>query len=102
MMDCAPVKLQLLANCNDGDIGQGSDGTQKSKVVVHSQCNSLGGVVRPPGFEPGSAPWKGAILDRARLWPRTLKQAVRKMRFKRIVRVNSLNRSVEGLDHICV
>jgi len=24
------------------------------------------------------------------------------MRFKRIVRVNSLNRSVEGLDHICV
>lgn len=86
MMDCAPVKLQLLANCNDGDIGQGSDGTQKSKVVVHSQCG-LGGVVRPPGLEPGSQAWKAWIIT-----PRQRSQSLKRMhqwsRFKIIDEVN--------------
>ena len=94
MMDCAPVRLRFRPNCSDGDIRQGSDGTQKSKVRVHSQYG-LGRVVRPPGFEPGSEAWKASILDQARLWPRVLEHERICLRFKSIDKVNH-TRQVSG------
>ncbi len=99
MMDCAPVKLQFRLNCRDGDIGQGSDGTQKSKVVVHSQYG-LGDMVRPPGFEPGSQAWKAWIIT-----PRQRSQSQKNkflwLRFKHIAILNPHDRSVEGSHHAC-
>lgn len=45
-------------------------------------------VVRPPGFEPGSAPWKGAILDQARLWPQIQNHRTLWLEFKIIDEMN--------------
>ena len=95
MMDCAPVGLQFRLNCSDGDIGQGSDGTQKSKVWVHSQCSSLGKMVRPPGIEPGSQAWKACILT-PRQRSQSLNLRCQWMRFKSIDEENSSDRLVEG------
>ncbi len=66
----------------------GIDGTQKSKVWVHSLFSPKKNMVRPPGFEPGSAPWKGAILNQARLWPHSSKGDCQWLRFKSIDRVD--------------
>ncbi len=44
-------------------------------------------MVRPPGFEPGSEPWKGSILNQARLWPQELENECLLLEFKRIVGV---------------
>ena len=63
-MDFAPVKSQALAVCDDGDICQGIDGTQKSKVWVHSLYSPDKEMVRPAGFEPASEAWKASILTR--------------------------------------
>ncbi len=98
MVDDALVESLTLAVGDDGDIGQGIDGTQESNKLVHSHFG-LGKMVRPPGFEPGSAPWKGAILNQTRLWPQMLKQAVQVTRFKRVAGVSLLDGSVEGLHH---
>ena len=95
MMDCAPVRLRFRLNCSDGDIGRGSDGTQKSKDWVHSQYNSLGKVVRPPGIEPGPAAWKAAIIT-PRQRSQSLKLRCQCLRFKTIDEENSLDRLVEG------
>ncbi len=98
MMDDALVESLALAVGDDGDIGQGIDGTQESNKLVHSQ-SSLGKMVRPPGFEPGSEAWKASILNHARLWPHMLKQAVLETRAMRVSGVSLSDRSVEGLHH---
>ena len=95
IMDCAPVESLTLAVCDDGDISQGSDGTQKSKAWVHSQYSSLGKVVRPPGIEPGSQAWKACIIT-PRQRSQSLKLRYQWMRFKSIDKENSSDRLVEG------
>ena len=87
IMDYAPVKLQTLAVCDDGDICQGIDGTQKSKVWVHSLFNPKKNLVRPPGFEPGLRAWKARIITRLDYG---------RSRRKTIVRVCDLRVLIEG------
>ncbi len=75
-----PACLQVALKVR-GDAGRGKGGTQKSVDAVHSLFRK--GMVRLPGIEPGSPPWKGGIIA-----PRL--QA----------RLSARGRSVEGLDHI--
>jgi hypothetical protein len=99
MMDDALVESLALVVGDDGDICQGIDGTQESDKLVHSQYDCLGKMVRPPGFEPGSAAWKAAILNHTRLWPHSLRQETPDMRSKHSSGVSLSDRSVEGLHH---
>ena len=57
---CSQVALRVR-----GDTGQSKGGAQKSVDRVHSTCNRTGlgkEMVRLPGIEPGSQPWKGCII----------------------------------------
>ena len=98
MMDYAPVKSQTLAVCSDGDVCQGIDGTQKSKVWVHSLFTPSRKMVRPPGFEPGLRAWKARIITRLDYGRSRRKTIVGGYDLRVMIEWTKLGRSVEGFD----
>ncbi len=101
MLDSAPVEPQALAVCGDGDVCQGIDGTQKSKVWVHSLFDLGMKMVRPPGFEPGLPAWKAEIITRLDYGRSRRESIVRGCDLRVLIKWTQLGRSVEGSHH-CV
>ena len=102
MMDCAPVKLQTLAVCSDGDVCQGIDRTQKSKVWVHSTFSLGLELVRPPGFEPGLRAWKARIITRLDYGRSRRESTVSGCDLRVLLKWTQLGGSVEGWNHILI
>ena len=100
IMDYAPVKLQTLAVCDDGDVCQGIDGIQKSKVKVHSPSYPKKNMVRPPGFEPGLRAWKARIITRLDYGRSHRKSIVSGYDLRVMIEWTERDRSVEGFDPI--
>ncbi len=96
MSDSAPVESQALAVCGDGDVCQGIDGTQKSKVWVHSLFDPGMKMVRPPGFEPGSQAWKAGIITRLDYGRSRRETIVRGCDLRVLIMWTQLGGSVEG------
>ena len=98
MVDCAPVAPQALAVCGDGDVCQGIDETQKSKVWVHSLFSLGKDMVRPPGFEPGLRAWKARIITRLDYGRSRRKTIVSGYDLRVLIEWTKRNRLVEGFN----
>ncbi len=99
MSDSAPVESRALVVRGDGDVCQGIDGTQKSKVWVHSLFDPDENMVRPPGFEPGLRAWKARIITRLDYGRSRRETTVSGCDLRVLIKWTKLGRSVEGWHH---